>query len=746
MSMRCLVVFLLLGLGIHGPAMGLNLSGSFDKRTSGMSAKMTWQVQKASEMIRNSSGPAQPTPAMRWSDGQKLGVFIHHQCALDELLDAIRNGGQILNHSRFGITSAELSPDALDQVADRLCVRQVAEPVYAHTQVGSVTSAGDIVMRAEELRTELGVNGSNIRIGIISDSLTNLQTSVDSGDLPPDVIIVNGRDGSEIPGIIDEGRAMAELIHDLAPGATLLFHTGFSTNLDMIAAIEALTAAGAHIIVDDLGFFGEPYFEDGPVAQAVQAAIDAGVLYITAVGNDAEANYSGTFQEFDPNDGDPQNNWHDFGGGDATMGVTIASGGFFQAVLQWPNPFDGSDNTADYDLLVLNAAGTADACLTTGILGTCSGLNQQAGTQLSPIESIFVQNDTGQAVSVNLVINRFFGEVLPLRMVFSGNFFIDEHGVSDRSVFGHPCVREAMSVGAINAADPGFDTIETFSSRGPCEIFFTSASASPQVASAAAHGVHTSQVVALSPPEIRDKPDVVAADGTNTSLPFFAPFFGTSAAAPHAAAVAALLMELGGGPAAISAAEILHLMRMAAVDQGEPGVDDTYGFGVVDAVQAADMLQAASEMPPQATITSPTGDVIVTSGATVSFQGACTDAEGNGPFTFAWDFGGGANIASSTAQNPSVIFTLPGAFTVSMTCRNVLGITSLAATIRVLVNSTDDGEGGGVTAAAGGGSGGGGCVLVAGVSSHPLSALGNMFLPILTLCGLWIWRRWRVKH
>ncbi len=676
--MRCLVMVLLLGLGIHGLAMGLE-----GARFAGdPSDKIASQLRKAVEPARTQGWTASTQRAMRWLDGQQLEVFVYHQCDGDHPL---------LQHPVFGINYAKIHYSVLHELAALPCVRQITPPVYAHRRVGSVTSAGDLVMRAAETREAFSVDGSNVRIGIISDSLSNLAASVNTGDLPPDVVIVNGEDGSNIPGTIDEGRAMAELIHDLAPGATLMFHTGFPTSLDMIEAIRALTAAGADIIVDDLGFFLEPYFEDGPTAQAVQEAIDAGVFYVTAVGNDAEANYSGMFQELDPDDGDDQNNLHDFdssAGTDGTMGVTLAPRGLMRVVLQWPNSFDGSANTADYNLHVLNAAGTEEACLAPGISGDCVGDNRQLTGAISPFETVVVENNTSRSVSLNLVINRLAGEALPLRMVFGGDVSVDEHNVPGRSAFGHPCVSEALAVGAINAADPGFDTIEPFSSRGPCEIFF-SPNAGLLAVSREADGVRTSQAVPLVPPAIRVKPDVVGADGTNTSVLGFAPFFGTSAAAPHAAAVAALLMDLSGGPAFTTVPQMLSLMRIAAVDQGVPGVDNIYGFGVADALQAANVSQGV----PVATILSPTEDVTVTSGDTVSFQGNCSDLNDDRPFTFNWDFDGGA--VDSTEQNPSVIFTQSETFTVTMTCTNNTGLTSLADTIRVIVNAADGGGGGG---------------------------------------------------
>ena len=75
-------------------------------------------------------------------------------------------------------------------------------------------------------------------------------------------------------------------MHDVAPGAKLLF-TGPASSLEMAEAVRCLADAGANVIVDDLGFFGEPYFEDGPVATAVRAAVTSGVSYHSSAGNEA---------------------------------------------------------------------------------------------------------------------------------------------------------------------------------------------------------------------------------------------------------------------------------------------------------------------------------------------------------------------------------------------------------------------------------------------------------------------------
>lgn len=473
---------------------------------------------------------------------------------------------QILESS--GMVYAAVAPEALEPVAALPFVRWVQSPLPGTLRIGSVTSLGDLVLRAAEARNMFGVDGSGVRIGIVSDSLINLDASVASNDLPSNVIIVNGEDGSTLVGSTDEGRALAEIIHDLAPGATLLFHSGFPTEVAMINAINALINAGADIIIDDIGFFGEPIFEDGIIAQAVQNAINAGVVYVTATGNDADRHYRGLYVDADP--GDPAVNLHDFGGGDTTLDVLLDPGDTMIGVLQWPNRFNGSQNTVDYDLLVRDANGAVDACTLPGITGTCTSMADQTTTQAPPLESIVVTNTSGVQVRLTILINRVSGtDPALLEMHFSRGARLQEHIVAASSIFGHPCVVEVLAVGAISASDPGFDTIEPFSSQGPCEIFFPTR-------------------------EDRTKPDLVASDGVNTSLPSFSPFFGTSSAAPHVAAIAALLMDAAGGPNVFSNTQIADFLRQAAIDLGAAGLDNIFGNGAVDAVEAILALLAVA--------------------------------------------------------------------------------------------------------------------------------------------------------
>jgi subtilisin family serine protease len=83
------------------------------------------------------------------------------------------------------------------------------------------------------------------------------------------------------------------------------------------------------------------------------------------------------------------------------------------------------------------------------------------------------------------------------------------------------------------------------------------------------------------------KPDISAADGTVARTPGFSPFFGTSAAAPHAAGIAALAKQLS--PAATNT-QILNAMTSTALDNMAVGPDRDGGYGIVMAPQTLTAL------------------------------------------------------------------------------------------------------------------------------------------------------------
>lgn len=165
---------------------------------------------------------------------------------------------------------------------------------------GLTTSQGDVALNSDDARIEFGVDGSGITVGVLSDSFgaeendsgtpteTTVAEDIASGDLPSEGVTVL-QDGSPFSPDGDEGRAMLQIIHDVAPGATLAFHTAGGGQGNFANGILALrNTADADVIVDDIIYFAEPIFQDGIIAQAVDTVVADGAVYLSSAGNNGD--------------------------------------------------------------------------------------------------------------------------------------------------------------------------------------------------------------------------------------------------------------------------------------------------------------------------------------------------------------------------------------------------------------------------------------------------------------------------
>ncbi|MCZ6535155.1 MAG: hypothetical protein O6914_04180, partial [Chloroflexi bacterium] len=156
-------------------------------------------------------------------------------------------------------------------------------PAYMITVSGLVTSQGDVGMRADIARAASGVDGTGVTVGTLSDSfdcLGGAGTDVASGDLPSGIVVLEEFQGCPFPFATDEGRAMMQLIHDVAPGAAQAFHSATNGPAAFAEGIEELaTLGGADVIVDDVIYLAETMFQDGIIAQAVDTVEGFGVSY-----------------------------------------------------------------------------------------------------------------------------------------------------------------------------------------------------------------------------------------------------------------------------------------------------------------------------------------------------------------------------------------------------------------------------------------------------------------------------------
>ncbi|MBC3784341.1 putative Ig domain-containing protein [Spirosoma utsteinense] len=479
------------------------------------------------------------------------------------------------------------------------------------TNTGSVTSQGDAALKADLARTTYSVTGAGVKVGVISDSYNNsggAAAGIASNDLPAagvQVLLDLASGGS------DEGRAMAEIVHDVAPGAAIAFNTAFNGQAGFAQGIIDLAAAGCKVIVDDIIYFAEPFFQDGIIAQAADQVVAAGSAYFSAAGNQARSSYQAAYKSggtyanpgiYGTSTAYPT---HDFGTGgvDNMQQITIPVGGQLRLAFQWDNPFKsvsgGAGATTDLDIIVLDA--------TTGAVLGGSIINQSSSGD--PVEVTgTITNTTGSPRLVNVVIVKLAGPDPGLIkwVNFGSRTIIPEYDTKSSSSFGHSNSAKAISVGAapyfgtpvFNAAATA--TIENFSSAGGTPILFTTT------------GDRINGIVGT----VRQKPEITSVDGGDNTFfggdyePNGKPnFFGTSAAAPHAAAVAALMKQK---VPAITPATILSTLKSTALDMDDPstpafdaGFDFGTGYGFIQADRALQAISPANTAPTVANVIAP---------------------------------------------------------------------------------------------------------------------------------------------
>jgi hypothetical protein len=486
----------------------------------------------------------------------------------------------------FGrVVSGQLPVSAIPAAA-RLTSLRFARSVVAVTSAGAVTTQGDVAMRSDTARANLGVNGAGITVGVLSDSFNCLggaASDVTNGDLSPVTVIQEISNCTGPSGGDDEGRAMLQIVHDVAPGANLAFASALNGMASYATNIQSLAAAGAKVLVDDVLYLAEPMFQDGIVAQAVNQVVGGGVAFFSAAGNQARLSYQSAFRAgtvfgdgaFASAPGAPHffgGTAHNFaagGGTDVFQRITLPNGGGFLLSFQWDSPMfsvsgaPGSPN--DLDIYLLNASATQ--VLAGSHIPNVNG---------DPVEVFAFVNNTGATADFNFVITNFQGPNPGLMkyVLFNFNGTIQEFATNSSTIYGHINAATAEAVGAA-----AYFNTPAFGVSPPVLDFYSSSGGTPILFDSAGNR--------LANAEIGSKPEIVAPDGgdttffgTDTNGNGFPNFFGTSAAAPHAAGVAALLLQAKPGSTPL---QIYAALENTAFDMGASGFDYDSGFGLIQA-------------------------------------------------------------------------------------------------------------------------------------------------------------------
>jgi Subtilase family len=636
--------------------------------------------------------------------------------------------------------------EMIQQLEDLPFVRYVRLPDYGISNTGSVDSQGDTILQAGIVRSAtsgIDVDGTGVIVGVISTGIggifasdcttcgptTNNPSPITLGDLPSAtgtrnsagiLISVSGGitatqsyrsdlDLEDTAGgsLGAEGTALLEIVHDLAPGATLYF-TNADTGMDFEAAVNSL-ASTADVVVDDFSFFAAPYDGTSSVSTNTADAVNNNAnpisAYVTSAGDYAQNHYAGAYDDSGlngnsytgesgdvhlfvgvPNDLTPlpgtTTDTQGFGPTTFDPIITIPPGAQVAIYLAWNDPFGASMNDYDLFLVPLSCGSPQDGlptppCAVSGPSIT-SSTNPQTGTQ-DPTETVMWTNTTGSNVTAGIVIENVANQaaivMFDMFIVVSGytvpgptpshNFNTISGSIpAEADAGGAPA--SVISVGAINqtqcaAPDNCTGLLEPYSSQGPTE-------ATPQAAS-------------------RIKPDITAVDnvcitgagGFSNSNPAsncppaqptsYTPslFEGTSAAAPHVAAIAALLLQTSpcllynsrvGTPAHArqSIYNTLTINTEPLPGYLESVPNSEVGYGLVDA-----FTSAKSMLPVPAALTVTPVSAVSSNGASVVLSPTDTDPNNCPIVAVQWsgDCGSGvANAPNATIACPIGVNTV----------------------------------------------------------------------------------------
>jgi len=499
---------------------------------------------------------------------------------------------------------------------------QFARPAYHTSHVGNVTSQGDRVLRADTARTVFGLDGTGTTVGVISDSFNCLfgaAGDVAAGDLSTVTVVQEHPTCSQAT---DEGRAMLQIVHDVAPGAGLAFATGVGGQATFANNIRALRDAGAGVIVDDLIYLAEPMFQDGVVAQAVDEVVASGVAYFSAAGNNGRRAYE---QAFVPGAFLPPGQFsggfeggtpHKFGTS-VMQRISGPGGGTFRLVLQWDSPFlsvggpPGTQNDLDVYLLASNGAGGFF------VVASATTDNIASGDPVEILQAGCGGPPSAQCTGFIVIVNNAGANPGRFKYVLytSGGTPTLSPAISHGTIYGHANAEGAVAVGAVNYKTP--TTLEKFSSGGTTPVLFDTAGN------------------VLTPADPRPfKPEIVAPDGGDTTFfgvdtdgTGFPNFFGTSAAAPHAAGVAALLRQ---AVPSLTPLDVRTTLETTALNLGAAGFDTNTGFGLI----RTDVALGALHVFTIAAGPSGTPNPVIPGGV-VSLSVTASDSLGHG-LTYAW--------------------------------------------------------------------------------------------------------------
>ncbi len=544
----------------------------------------------------------------------------------------------------------------------------------AEEGTGEAITQGDAAQKSDEVRrsfkivtpeASVPVDGTGTELIVFSNSYdanppeagqpTNEAIDVGNGDLPG--IAGNGNpNGYDTPvrvikeypytfgQISDEGRAMLQIAHDIAPGANLAFRTGVLSPRDFELGIREFIGSQNKVLVDDITFPGEKAFGISNIGRAIQEVVNSGNFYCTSSANFSDDAYQAVFQsaqnvdlpDFIPDAGTVA---HAFDGvDDIYQRFRVKAGETYFIVLQYAEEFASQNNQ-------VGAINDLDFWVVDDLERLLVGNNYYNEARDALEYITFKALSDGEA---NFLITSANGNPgpLPFRYIIfvKNSLEVLEYFDGASTQTGHAMTPEALAIGAVDfrrSDNPQAQPFSTFAGTLP-DGFTT------KIALSSYDGVNTN-VQTIGQNEVAGVP----VDGDQ-----FKNFFGTSASVVHVAAALALMnsaLPAWYGPN--NPVDAVQLFKDNAIKVGN---EAQLGAGVVDALATFQNIAAQTGLISGFSVefTSPEGSVISADELELTING---DYFPEDPTVFFGD--DELPITFYNPENPSEIKVLVGPFT-----------------------------------------------------------------------------------
>ena len=381
------------------------------------------------------------------------------------------------------------------------------------------TSEGVSLTGADEYHAQ-GLNGSGIKVAVIDGGFIGYNLAMGHGDLPVSMELFDFS-GTGFATDSEHGTAVAEAVYDMAPGADL-YLMKISSSTDLENARDTCVARGIDVINHSMGWFGVPGDGTGIIGSIADSAYRAGILWVNSSGNHAWRHNGGVFTDTDAD------SWNEFSPGNEGIEVSASAGDLVRVYLTWEGWPSTND---DYDLYLMNSSHVIVASSTT----------RQATTAQEPCEYVAYTAPANGDYYISVAEHSSSGNR-------KYDIFALEHTLQNERTYGGSVLSPAtaenvFAVGAINRSLYSTGPAEYFTSQGPTT-------------------------------DGRMKPELTGPDRCDSYT--YGHWAGTSAASPHVAGAAAILLSAHPGWTVDS---VWAGLTSSAIDMGPAGQDSTYGYG-----------------------------------------------------------------------------------------------------------------------------------------------------------------------